>query len=186
MNSLRVMVACAAHFALLISFSYSLTMAMKIRHARDPTGVAFLPLAANMVDLMAWLLCAYDAGAVGGMWVQSIGLATMAVNATVHRLYASLTGPGLALLAGLIGMVVASSRMTTAQLLNTATLCAMVRDLAPLVRVLEYPLPDIAAWALVVSTLRTLCGVVDGDVPEIVRNLAGVTVAAAEVYVGWT
>ncbi|KAH6941891.1 hypothetical protein HPB50_023700 [Hyalomma asiaticum] len=167
----------------LARFFVSLSISWRIWQARDSSVVAFIPLAADVIELYAWLLCGIATRHVGMTRFYAFGLALMTFNATVHRLYSSWTGPGLALIAALLVITTASSEMTTAGLIKVTRICALLARLAPVVRILTCPLPEMAAFALVLCGLRTLLGVIDGDVWDVAWNIPGTIVAAVEVGV---
>ncbi|KAH6941890.1 hypothetical protein HPB50_023699 [Hyalomma asiaticum] len=183
MEAARDAAALLGGVVIFVSFLVSLSISWRVRHARDSSVVAFLPLAADVVELYAWRLCGHATGNIGMASFYAFGFAIMTFNATVHRLYSSWTGPGLALIAALLVMTAASSKMTTAGLHNVARFCTMFARLAPVVRILTYPLPEIATCALVICGLRTLIAVIGGDVWDIAWHIPGTVVAAVEIGV---
>ncbi|KAH6941896.1 hypothetical protein HPB50_023705 [Hyalomma asiaticum] len=181
MEAARHRVGSIACIVTIASFVGSLSISWRIWHARSSLGVAFSPLATNIICLHAWLLCGLTSDNTNVVRVSAGGLVVTAVNATVHRMYSSCTGPGLALLAALLVMSVTSPMVTMPLLVKMASACAVACHLAPIVRVLTFPLPEIAAFTLAACGLWTAYGVLDGNVAMIVNNLVGAIVAAVEL-----
>ncbi|KAH6941892.1 hypothetical protein HPB50_023701 [Hyalomma asiaticum] len=165
------------------SFFVSLSISWRVWQARDSSVVPFFPLAADVMHLYAWLQWGLTTRRTRIASFYGVGLALMAVNVTVHRLYSSWNGPGLALLGALLVMATASSTMTVVELLKLACYCAVVCKVAAVVRILTYPLPEIAFCQLLVCGLRMLLAVMDRDVWYTAWNVSGAAIAAIEIGV---
>lgn len=185
MEAARDWTGHVAGVATLASFVGGLSLAARVHRARSSGGVAFGPLAAAALCCHSWLLYGRAAGQPTVVWVNAWGLPLVLLNAAVHRAYADSAGPGWALLGALAALQLADSAriLTVAWLGRIASIATVACNAAPLARLRSGPLPDLAAWALLVCGLWAAYGALAGDAPVFLCNLLGALVAAAELGV---
>lgn len=165
----------------LASFVGGLSLALRVYRARSSSGVAFGPLAAGALCCHSWLVYGRAARQPAVVWVNAWGLPLVLLNVGVHRAYARSAGPGWALLGALAALQLAAGALSVAWLGRIASLATVACNAAPLARLRSGPLPDLAAWALVVCGLWAAYGALAGDAPLCLCNLLGALVAAAEL-----
>ncbi|XP_065301321.1 uncharacterized protein [Dermacentor albipictus] len=182
-DAAREWVGRFAGIVTMASFVGSLSMSWRVWRSGSTFGVAFLPLAAAAICLHAWVIYGRATGDPNVMWVNTCGLVFMLVNVFVHRLYSRDQWPGMALLATLVAMEVASPAMSVAWLGNLAFVATVACNVAPVARIRTVPLPEIAAWTLSACGLWAAYGALGRDVPLFASNLVGTVVAAIELGV---
>ncbi|XP_075527196.1 uncharacterized protein LOC142559490 [Dermacentor variabilis] len=182
-DAAREWVGRVAGIVTMASFVGSLSMSWRVWHSGNTIGVAFSPLAAAAICLHAWILYGRATGDPNVVWVNTCGLVLMLVNAFVHRLYSRDRGPGVALLATLAAMQIASPAMSVTWLGNLAFVTTVACNAAPVARIRTVPLPEIAAWTLSACGLWTAYGALARDAPLFASNLVGTVFAAVELGV---
>ncbi|KAH7936385.1 hypothetical protein HPB52_021831 [Rhipicephalus sanguineus] len=182
MEAARDWIGGIAGFATVGSLIVSLSMSWRVWRARDSSGVAFLPIAAENIRLLAFLLYGIASGDSYVTWVNVCGLAITFTNATVHCAFSDDSGPGLSLLAALVVMCIALSMMTVDWLGYLASAWAVACNLSPIARILRMiPLPEIAACTLTTCGLWTAYAVLAGKSALVVNYMVGTLVAAVEL-----
>lgn len=181
--SARDWVGHIAGVVTLASFVGGLSLALRVHRARSSSGVSFGPLAAAALCCHAWLLYGRAARQPGVVWVNAWGLPLVLLNAAAHRAYARTSGPGWALLGALASLQLAAGTrlLSVTWLARIASVATVACNAAPLARVRSSPLPDLAAWALVVCSLWAAYGALLGDAALCLCNLLGALVAVAEL-----
>ncbi|KAH7972729.1 hypothetical protein HPB52_016286 [Rhipicephalus sanguineus] len=181
MAEYRDTIAGIAGFLTVSSFVGSLTMAWRVWTVGDSSGVAFLPMATTIICLHAWFHYGLAASNSDVTWASACGLVLMAVNAIVHRTFSYDSGPGTALVATLALMYTVLPMMSVAWLGKTALVCTLACNLAPIARILTFPLPEIGLWTVIICGLWASHGALARNVLLFVSNLVGVVVGSAEV-----
>lgn len=182
MEAARDWVGHIAGVVTLASFVGGLSLALRVHRARSSSGVAFGPLAAAALCCHSWLLYGRAARQPAVVWVNAWGLPLVLLNAVVHRAYARASGPGWALLGALASLQLAGTRLLSLTwLARIASVATVACNAAPLARARSSPLPDLAAWALVVCGLWAAYGALLGDAPLCLCNLFGALAAVIEL-----
>ncbi|KAH6941898.1 hypothetical protein HPB50_023707 [Hyalomma asiaticum] len=188
MEATRQRARCIAGFMTIASFVNSLSMSWRVWYVGDSSGVAFLPMAAAITCLHSWLHYALAACDTDVAWISSCGLVLMGVNAIVHRTYSHDTWIGTYSLAAMFALTYFTSSMVTAAwLAKLALLWTLACNVAPVVRILTFPLPEIGVWTAITCALWAVYGALAGNKMLTVSNVIGVVVGCAEVATGsWT
>lgn len=184
MAEYRARIGCIAGFLTVSSFVGNLTMAWRVWIVGDSSGVAFLPMATTILCLHAWFHYGLAASNSDVIWASACGLILMAVNVIVHRTFSYDYGPGTILSATLVLMFLVSPMIPVAWLGRTALAWTLACNVAPVARILTYPLPEIGLWTVVICGLWALYGGLGRNVLLLVSNLVGVVVGSVEVALG--